>query len=104
MPERTPGSSTTQSTSNQRLAIWRMAVVTRGTDDVTAMPVTTSSTSRPVRLSSSDSNRACSSGVRSATVDKRQWWVRPIGSGGTAGAGRLPGGGSSPGPSERRGR
>ena len=45
MPERTPGSSTTQGTSNQRPAIWRSAEVTRGTDDVTAIPVTTSSTS-----------------------------------------------------------
>ena len=79
-------------------AIWRSAVVTRGTDDVTAMPVTTSSTSMPSRLSSCDSNRACSSGVRSATVDNRQWWVRPAGSGGTGGAGRLPAGG------RRRGR
>ena len=39
MPERTPGSSTTQGTSNHRLAIWRSSVVTRGTEDVTAMPV-----------------------------------------------------------------
>ncbi len=41
MPDRTPGSRTMQGTSNHRLAIWRRAAVTRGTDDVTAIPLTT---------------------------------------------------------------
>ena len=76
-------------------AMSRSAVVTRGTDEVTAMPVTTSATSMPSRSSSCDSSSACSSGVRSSTVDSRQWCDRPAGSGGTGGARRLPGGGSS---------
>ncbi len=54
--------------------------MTSGTDEVTAMPDTAAPTSRPSRSSSWVSNRACSSAVRSATVDRRQWWARPVGS------------------------
>ena len=54
--------------------------MTRGTDEVTAMPVTVSSMSRPSRSSSWVSSRACSSAVRTSTVDSRQWWARPTGS------------------------
>ena len=44
------------------------------------MPVTVSSMSRPSRSSSWVRSRACSSAVRSATVDSRQWWASPVGS------------------------
>ena len=67
-----PGSSTTEGTSNQRATIWRRLAVTNGTDEVTAMPLTAVATSRPSRSSSWVSNRACSSAVRSATVERRQ--------------------------------
>ena len=60
--------------------IWRRLAVTSGTEEVTAMPVTAVSMSRPSRSSSWVSRRACSSAVRSATVDSRQWWASPVGS------------------------
>ncbi len=82
-----PGSSTTAGTSNHRATIWRRLAVTSGTDEVTAMPVTASSMSSPSRSRSWVSSRACSSAVRSATVDRRQWWARPGGLVAVAGPG-----------------
>ena len=60
--------------------IWRRLAVTSGTEEVTAMPVTVVSMSRPSRSSSWVRSSACSSAVRSATVDRRQWWASPVGS------------------------
>src|SRR5665213_1513017 len=80
MPLLTPGSSTTAGTSNHRLAIWRRLAWTSGTDEVTAIPVTASSMSSPFKSRSWVSRRACSSAVRTSTVDSRQWWARPTGS------------------------
>ena len=88
MPERTPGPSTTQGTSNQRLAIWRSAVVTRGTDDVTAMPVTTSAISMRSRVEQLRQQQGVLIG--GAVVDCRQPPVVPqpgrLGRGGRGGA------------------
>src|SRR6516225_8447764 len=80
MPLLVPGPSTTQGTSeNQRVAICRSSVVTWGTDELTAMPVTEGAMSRPSRSSSWVRSTACSSGVRVGTVERRQWCVRPTG-------------------------
>ncbi len=78
MPDRTPGPSTvTGRSANQRFAMRRSWVETVGTDEQMAIALTTLRRSRPSRSSSWVRTMACSSGVRSGTVDRRQWKARP---------------------------
>ena len=60
------------------VAIRRSWEVVSGTDELIAIPVTAADTSSPSRSKSWVSTTACSSGVRAATVESRQWWTRPF--------------------------
>ena len=78
MPDLVPGPITVKSSAeNQRLAIRRSWVLAIGEDEEMAIAVTAERRSRPSRSRSCVKTIACSSGVRSATVEIRQWNASP---------------------------